>query len=171
MRPARCLRCDAAAHPVGEAMVVVGHGVVRRTVLGPLEVTGPPEERVLALRRYRCRACRHVMTVGPRGLSPRRLFSAAAIALGLALYAAGCTTKQLRERLSPRRLAGPSATDEWLAPKRWVLALAGGLVFAGLGAVTAPEPRRRAELAVLALSARAPNRTAPLEELVFRAAS
>jgi hypothetical protein len=111
------------------------------------------------------------MTVGPRGLVTQRLFSAAAIALGLALYAAGATTRLVRDRVRLGKHLGHSAHDEWVTARRWLRALQFGGLLPGVGPVVEVNARRRAELAVLALSARAPDRSSPLEEQVFRAAS
>jgi len=53
-------------------MVIVGHGLVSRQVLGPETARGTPVQAVVMLRRYRCRACKAVLIVGPRGLLARR---------------------------------------------------------------------------------------------------
>ncbi len=53
-------------------MVIVGHGLVSRQVLGPKAPHGAPEQGSVTLRRYGCRACRAILVVGPRGLLPRR---------------------------------------------------------------------------------------------------
>jgi hypothetical protein len=53
-------------------VVIVGHGLVQRQVLGPQAATAAAEAIEVNLRRYRCRACKAVLMVGPRD-APRRL--------------------------------------------------------------------------------------------------
>src|SRR5687768_17558971 len=79
-RPARCPACSAPSRPVGAAVVLVGHGLRDRQVRGPLEPAGPPTEITIQVRRYRCRACRAIVVVVPRGVAHARLFSLCAIA-------------------------------------------------------------------------------------------
>jgi hypothetical protein len=134
--------------------VLVGHGLIERQVLGPPSPHAEPEQRVLVLRRYRCRACRAILVVGPRGLVVRRWYGAGAIALALAAYARGDTSAATRARTSPLRVVGPSAVERWATLVRWIEAARRGRLFgvAGLG----PLGRRRlAEHVVLALAARA----------------
>ena len=108
-RPASCPCCGSAARPVGGRLVVVGHGLVERQVRGPVEAAGTPESLLVRVRRYRCRACKAVLEVGPRGLVRGRWYGAGAIAVALAAYARGETS------VSVRRLVSPDAT---LAPRR-----------------------------------------------------
>ena len=69
--------------------MLVGHGLRSRQVLGPTSFGAAPEALVVPLRRYRCRACRAVVVVGPRGLVHDRSYSAPAIAGALAAMASG----------------------------------------------------------------------------------
>ena len=134
-------------------MVIVGHGLVSRQVLGPETPRGTPVQAVVMLRRYRCRACKAVLIVGPRGLVGRRWYSGGAIALALSAYGRGETSAQARARTSPFPVVGTSATERWATLVRWVEAARGGELFTidGLG----PLGRRRvAEQVSLALSAR-----------------
>jgi hypothetical protein len=134
--------------------VIVGHGLVERQVLGPQTATGPAEKVLVALRRYRCRACRAILLVGPRGLVVRRWYGGGAIALAFAAYARGETGTAVRARTSPSQVVGVSAADRWATLVRWLEAARRGELFgvAGLG-----ERGRRsvAEHVVLALAARA----------------
>jgi len=134
--------------------VLVGHGVVERQVLGPRAPGQAPEQVVLRLRRYRCRACRAVVVVGPCGLARRRWYGAGAIALALARYARGEGSAAVRSRTSPSRVVGGSATERWATLTRWIEAARCGQLFGvtGLGGLGR---RRVAEQVVLALAARA----------------
>lgn len=153
-RPGSCPCCGAAAQPIGGELVVVGHGFVERQVLGPRAPGQAPEQLIVQLRRYRCRACRAVLVVGPRGLAWRRWYGAGAIALALVLYARGETSAAARTRTSPARVVGVSATERWVTLTRWIEAARGGRLFgvSGLGGL---ERRCVAEQVALALAARA----------------
>ncbi len=111
-------------------MVIVGHGVVERQVRGPATAHGPPEQALLTLRRYRCRACTAVLIVGPRGLILRRWYSAGAISVALAAFAAGETGAEARARTSPVATVGGSAVDRWMTLVRWLDAARDGPLFA-----------------------------------------
>ena len=132
---------------------MVGHGVIERQVRGPAEADGTPESLVVGVRRYRCRACKAVLEVGPRGLAHGRWYGAGAIAVALAAYAGGETSVSVRRRVSPDGTFGASARERWATLVRWVDAASEGRLFAvsGLGGL----PRRRvAEHVVLALAGR-----------------
>jgi hypothetical protein len=135
-------------------VVIVGHGLVERQVRGPASPSGIAEEAVVVMRRYRCRACRAILVVGPRGLAHRRWYGAGAIALALSMYARGETSAAARARTSPSRVVGASAAERWATLTRWIEAARSGCLFGvtGLGGF---ERRRVAELVVLALAARA----------------
>jgi hypothetical protein len=131
----------------------VGHGIVERQVRGPMTAVGTPESLVVQVRRYRCRACKAVLEVGPRGLLRRRWYGAGAIALALTTYARGETTSSARGRVSPSATIGGSARERWVTVVRWVDASREGHLFSvpGLGGL----PRRQvAEHVVLALAGR-----------------
>lgn len=134
-RPGTCPCCKAAAQPVGGRLVVVGHGLVERQVLGPQTAGGAAEAVVIKLRRYRCRACKAILVVGPRGLVPRRLYGAGAIALAFAAYGHGATSIAVRAQTSPTRVVGGSAAERWPTLVRWIEAARRGKLFgvAGLG--------------------------------------
>lgn len=153
-RPGACPCCGAAAQPIGGSLTLVGHGVVERQVLGPGGPGEAPEQMVVQLRRYRCRACRGVVVVGPRGLVRRRWYGAGAMAQAVALYARGATSAEVRARTSPSRVVGVSATERWVTLTRWLEAARARGLFgvAGLGELSR---RRVAEHVTLALAARA----------------
>ena len=153
-RPASCPCCAAAARPVGSRLIIVGHGIVERQCRGPMAATGKPESVVLKVRRYRCRACKAILVVGPVGLVRGRWYGAGAIALALEAYARHETSASIRRRVSPSSTVGVSARERWVTLPRWLDAARGGRLFAvsGLGEL----PRRRAaEHVVLALAGRA----------------
>ncbi len=153
-RPGTCPCCGAASQPVGDRLVIVGHGLVERQVLGPRTSSGHPEQSLVTLRRYRCRACRAVLVVGPRGLVVRRWYSGGAIAVALAAYGRGETGVAVRGRTSPSRVVGASARERWVTLVRWIEAARRGELFgvAGLGGL---DRRRVAEQVALVLAARA----------------
>jgi hypothetical protein len=123
-------------------------------VLGPATSSAVPSTETVDVRRYRCRACKAVLVVGPRGLLPRRRYSAGAIGLALAVYAGGATGAETRERTSPARVVGPSATERWATLTRWVDAARRGEILRVYGIADLPR-RRAAEHVALALAARA----------------
>jgi hypothetical protein len=131
----------------------VGHGLVERQVRGPMTAVGTPESLVVQVRRYRCRACKAVLEVGPRGLLRRRWYGAGAIAIALATYARGETTSSVRRGVSPSAIIGGSARERWVTVVRWVDAAREGHLFsvAGLGGLAR---RQVAEQVVLALAGR-----------------
>jgi hypothetical protein len=170
-RPGCCPCCRAAAQPIGGRLVIVGHGLLERQVLGPVTASGRPEQGMVTLRRYRCRACKAVLLVGPRGLVARRWYSGGAMALALAAYGRGETGVAARLRTSPSREVGPSAKDRWVTLVRWIEAARGGELFgvAGLGDLGR---RRIAEQVALALAGRAGHTIgADLTESAFAGAS
>jgi hypothetical protein len=153
-RPGTCPCCNAAARPVGARLVIVGHGVVERQVRGPMSATGRPETIVIRVRRYRCRACKAILMVGPRGLVRGRWYSAGAIALALEAHARGETSVSVRGRVSPSSVVGGSARERWVTPVRWVEAARAGELFAVSG-LDDLDRRGVSEHVVLALAGRA----------------
>lgn len=142
-RPRRCPACGEAGHPVGGSPGLIGHGVRERQVRGVLAAGEAPHAASLELRRYLCRGCGAVVTVGPRGLWRRRLYGAASIALALALWAAGRQAAwRVREQVSPWPGAGAAARG-WVQLKRWAKAAAAGRLWATLHCETEPSLRSR----------------------------
>lgn len=139
---------------MGGGIVVQGHGVRERQVWGPRESGGPPELLSILARRYRCKRCRAVTVVGPAELLTRRLYSAAAIAYALALFAiARLSSRAVRSMVSPLRLVGPTSASRWLTLSRWCKAMCEARVFHSVGPF--PESwasRRIAERAAMTLA-------------------
>jgi hypothetical protein len=174
VRPACCPACGAASSPVGGQIALHGHGLRERVLLGPPEAHLPPEERVARARRYRCTACRAVILVVPRGVLRRRLFTAAAIALGLCLWAVyGQAAREVRAALSPRRHVGVVAGWSWTTLGRWARAASAGELLGVRPQEATDTTRARAARAVHAVAARAAiaMRDAPVCARVFAGAA
>jgi hypothetical protein len=119
-RPPRCGVCDAPGVDVDGKVVLHGHGLRERTLLGPLDADGEPTVWDLLLRRYACQRCKAVLTVGPRGLLPRRRYCARVIALALWLWAVHqLTDAAVRQRVSPIADEGLSRPERWTTLRRW----------------------------------------------------
>jgi hypothetical protein len=133
-------------------MGIVGHGMVERQVRGPATPAGAPEQLVVRLCRYRCRACAAVLVVGPRGLVVRRWYGSGAIALALAAFARGATSAEIRTRTSPARNLGAAAAERWATLVRWIEAARAGDLFgvAGLDALRRRDVARHVTLALAA---------------------
>lgn len=120
-RPPHCPRCDVAAGQPGR-LRLHGHGRRVRTVFGPATVLGAPEAYDVVVRRFRCVECRHVCTVRPPALAPRVLYSLAAVALSMYLWAiAGWSQPEVRAAISPWRRWGASDPKRWRSLRRWAL--------------------------------------------------
>lgn len=106
---------------LGEALRIHGHGLVERCVWGRLEAEGPPQARVILLRRYRCQACRTILRVGPQGLASRRLYDLGTIAWALTFWAiVGVPARVVRSEASPwRRVGATAAGQRWVTLLRW----------------------------------------------------
>jgi len=155
VRPGRCPGCGTAGAPAGGRIGLVGHGLRTRDVRGPAEVSGEPVEGTVVLRRYRCRRCTAIVTVGPRGLLYRRLYTAPAIALALTLWACeALSAPAVRRRISPMRRVGDTAASGWASLRRWAQAATGGWMWPGLAARTEPTLRRCAARVVSLVAAR-----------------
>lgn len=113
--------------------MIVGHGLLERQLLGPATSTGQPESALVQLRRYRCRACRAILVVGPRGLVARRWYGGGAIAVAIAAYSRGETSAAVRARVSPSRVVGGSSTERWRTLVRWIEAARRGDLFSVAG--------------------------------------
>jgi hypothetical protein len=138
---------------VGAALVIVGHGVVERQARGPMTASGAPESVVVTLRRYRCRACKAIIVVGPRGLIRGRWYSAGAIAVALAAYARGESSASIRVRTSQSSVVGVAARERWVTLVRWIDAAGAGRLF-GVSDLEQLPRRGVAEHVVLALAGR-----------------
>lgn len=151
-----------------------GHGLRERQQRGPLAPDEPPCTAVLRVRRYRCTACRALLTVVPQGLVSRRHYSGPAIGLALALFgAAKRPAPAVRARVSPWRVVGQAACAGWAALRRWIHAVRAGRLFAPVRAGAARTLRALAERAAATLAAGAPPafRHRPFEQQVFAGAT
>lgn len=130
VRPGRCPVCDAPSRPTGGRIVLHGHGLRARDQWGPVEATAPPSVIEVLGRRYACQDCGAVILVVPGGILRRRLYSAAAIALALAVWSLEeQTPAEVRAQVSPWRIVGPAAAAAWASLRRWAKAVRGGRLF------------------------------------------
>jgi hypothetical protein len=108
------------------------------------------------------------MVVVPRELLPRRLYTASAIGLALALWSLmGATEAATRRRVSPFAIVGAAAAARWMTLRRWATDAGAGRLFATSRAPPAGFVRRQhAERAAAALVALAPAGL-PLEQAAF----
>lgn len=149
VRPASCPCCGAASRPVGGGIVLHGHGVRARDLWGPPEAMAPPRVGEVDCRRYRCQRCAAILQVVPRGVLRRRLYSAAAVALALALWGVErLAPAEVRRRVSPWRRVGATAAAGWASLRRWARAVRVAVLFARVRA--APAGARLRELAARA---------------------
>ena len=88
VRPAACPTCLTAAKSGGR-VILQGHGKRQREVVVPAVIDEEDEVELLEcwVRRYRCTLCRAVVTVLPKGVLPRYLYSAAAMVMAFLLVA------------------------------------------------------------------------------------
>jgi hypothetical protein len=164
VRPGRCPGCGGAGRPPGLPRGLHGHGLRDRQFRGPGSPGAPPAIVVLAVRRYRCQACRAVVTVVPRETAAGRLYTTTAIAWALALFGvARLPEADVRRATSPWRIVGAAAARRWCSLRRWVAAVAKRCLFRQLsrppdGCVA----RQVAERIAIAVSAHAPPTLASL---------
>lgn len=157
VRPRQCPVCGAAARPPGRALGIVGHGVRDRQVRGPLAPGEPPGTITIQVRRYRCRGCEAILTVGPRGLATFRHYAAVAIGLALRMVGVlGLSTAEARRRISPWQSFEVGA---WVSVRRWLNAITDGRLLPAAQIRASPPEwslRQRAERAAMTLRAVAP---------------
>ena len=127
VRPSHCPHCGAASRPIGQAVVVQGHGVRRRQVRGPAAPGGPPLLQEVQVRRYRCQACGGTCTVAPWEMVARRLYAVTAVAWALALWAiVGLSLGAVRQQVSPWATVGASTSGGWRTVRAWLAAVQQG---------------------------------------------
>jgi hypothetical protein len=103
-----------------------------------LEPHGAPQTVSVAVRRYRCTACRAILVVVPREVAPRKHYSAAAIAWALGLFGCdGLPLREVRRRTSPWAIVGATAAVGWTTLVRWIRAVRRHQLFAGVRPVPA----------------------------------
>jgi hypothetical protein len=119
-RPTRCPVCDAPGEQADGRVLLHGHGVRVRRLRGPVTADGETTEFEVLVRRYSCQRCRKVITVGPRGLLPRRRYTAMAIALALWLWSVWqLTDAVVRRAICPVAETGVSRPERWTTLRRW----------------------------------------------------
>lgn len=153
-RPGRCPCCGAATRPTGHALGLVGHGLRERQLRGPRQAGARPELLVIRVRRYRCRHCRAVCTVVPRGVVRRRHFGAGAIGWALFLYGhERQPARAVRDRLGGY---GSQEAADWITLRRWRAAVADGRLFSVRPSPADFTPRQVAERAAMTFASFAP---------------
>jgi hypothetical protein len=104
-----------------------GHGLRERHQWGSVELGAAAVLIALVARRYQCQSCGAIVLVVPRGVVCRRLYSAAAIALALALWGVkGLAAAEVRRRVSPFAIVGATAAAGWASLRRWSRAVRTG---------------------------------------------
>lgn len=163
LRPPRCPACAVASRPLGGPLGLHGHGVRGRQVLGALAWEAVPVALEVGVRRYVCTGCRATCTVVPCEVLHRRLYSAPAIALALALFGLlARSAARVRGAVSPWQHVGPAGAGRWDTLSAWVAALRAGTLWPGLPACPAHWTRRQvAARAAAALAARASEAAGP----------
>jgi hypothetical protein len=79
-----------------------------------------PTAAEIHARRYRCRACRAIIVVVPRGVARCYRYTLGAIARALALWAyEHLPAAQVRERSSTVHCVGVAAATRWASLHRW----------------------------------------------------
>jgi len=167
VRPGRCPACEAPSRPAGGNLGLHGHGLRERDQWGPVELDDAAAVVGILARRYQCQTCGAVIVVVPRGVVRRRLYSAGAIALALALWAvAGLAPAEVRARVSPLRIVGPTAAAGWASLRRWSRAVRAGRLFPVVRALPAEATLRQvAARAATTLAGFAPGSGGPSIEL------
>jgi hypothetical protein len=122
VRPSRCPACAVASREPGKCLQIVGHGLRRRTLEGPISPDTPPAATEIAARRYRCLSCGAILVVVPRGVARGFRYSLAAIAWALALWAyQRLPAAAVRARTSTATVVGHSSVTRWASLRRWTL--------------------------------------------------
>lgn len=120
VRPSRCPACAVASREPGRPLQIVGHGLRHRGLEGPRSAGAAPEATEIAVRRYRCRACKAVIVVLPRGVARGYRYSLSAIAWALALWAyQQLPAAAVRARTSTAKCVGATGATRWASLRRW----------------------------------------------------
>jgi hypothetical protein len=118
-------------------------------------------------RRYRCVPCGAVVIVVPREVRGRRVYSASAIGLALALWGLlEVSAALVRRRVCPATLLGNTAATGWATLRRWARDVALRKLFTGVPGPPDPTAtlRRVAAGTATALAARADPTTRALPD-------
>ncbi len=98
-------------------MILHGHGLRCRILLGPKSTTEVP------VRRYHCKRCGAVVAVCPAELRRRRRYGALVIAAALARWALErVPAHRVREELGAFTVIGDEACRDWASLRRWARA-------------------------------------------------
>jgi hypothetical protein len=129
-RPATCPSCGVASRPTGGKIMLHGHGSRERQQRGP-EVPGTTAVvSEIRVRIYHCQGCGAVVRSAPSTLYYRRLYTAAAIGLALALWGLlNVSVVQVRATISPWKIVGNSAPRRWPTLRRWAQAVRARTLF------------------------------------------
>jgi hypothetical protein len=174
VRPARCPACEAPSRPVGGLLGLHGHGLRERHQWGPAVLGAAAAVVAILARRYQCQPCGAVVLVVPRGILRRRLYSAGAVALALALWSvAELAPAEVRRRVSPFTILGATAAAGWASLRRWSRAVRAGRLFPVVRALPAEASLRQAAArAATTLAACAPGSGGlPLDSAAFLGAA
>lgn len=128
---------------------------------------------VLRVRRYLCTRCKATVTVAPSEALTRRLYTASAIALALALYGLEkLAAEAVRKLISPMLVVGAASAAQWLTLRRWCRDVSAERLFRGVRRVTGTT-REVAAAAAASLSAYAlpTPEPPPLSALAFHGAA
>ncbi len=105
---------------MGGRVQLQGHGTRERQVRGPCEAGAGAALVVVEARRYRCVPCGAVLIVVPREVWGRRVYSASAMGLALALWGlVKATASQVRRRVCPATVLGAAGATGWATLRRW----------------------------------------------------
>jgi hypothetical protein len=160
---------------VGGGIQLQGHGTREREVRGPPEAIAGAALVVVVARRYRCVPCGAVLIVVPREVRGRRVYSASAIGLALALWGlVGATAARVRRRVCPATVLGAAGATGWATLRRWARDVRRGRLFP-----SSPDPGPSASLRIvaaraasaLAASADPTTRAVPIEHRAFLGAA
>ncbi len=135
---------------------------------GPASAQGEPQLGTVRVSRFESQRCGACMVVVPPELLPRRLYTASAIGLALALWSLmGGTEATTRKRVSPFAIVGAAAASRWMTLRRWAHRRGYRAAVRNLPRTVAGLFRRHhAERAAAALVALAPAGL-PLEQAAF----
>lgn len=171
-RPQRCPRCEAPGELADGRVVLHGHGVRVRRLRGPVTADGKPTEFGVLVRRYACQRCRAVIMVGPRGVLPRRRYTAMAITLALWLWAVRqATDPAARNATCPVAETGVSRPERWTTLRRWGRAARDGELWPSPAVGEGWSLRRCAERVVRCLWSRGDPDAPTDEHRIFGAAA
>lgn len=148
VRPACCAACGRASREPGKPLTLVGHGLLARTIEGPLEPGGDAVDCQVQCRRFLCTACGAVLVVVPRGVGRGFRYALSCIAYALALWGYARTSAQrTRAATSAASARGLASPEQWSSLRRWVRR-APAIFGAGVPATTGSLRERAAQLAV-----------------------